>query len=302
MSDALLLGAGASWAAYQVGAIEQLVGERRMEFDAYVGCGVGAMHAALLACGQYEAIGPFWDSINSWKLVRPSLTPWRAPARNTPQRRFVAGHVSERALRDRGTTLAITTLDLVSGSETVHRYPGDDVPLVDAVMAAVATPGMLIPLASGDRLLAEATFVDSVPSAAVPTDPPPDRVIGVLPAMPVDSGAARRYGTWPAVAMRTIEVNLNQDRRRAVALADETRGWHADAESVIAEVTGLAGDDTDLAARLRSALAPLESPAPTHYVWISPSQRLDYPMFRFPSAAMSAARRLGRADAALVTL
>ena len=79
MSDALLLNAGASWAAYQVGAIEQLVGERRMRFDAYVGCGIGAMHAALLACGAYERIGPFWDSISTWELVRPNL---RNPGRH----------------------------------------------------------------------------------------------------------------------------------------------------------------------------------------------------------------------------
>ena len=80
MSDALLLNAGASWAAYQAGVIEQLVGERRMRFDMYVGCGIGAMHAALLACGAYERIGPFWDSISTWKLVRPNVrNPWRAP-------------------------------------------------------------------------------------------------------------------------------------------------------------------------------------------------------------------------------
>ena len=71
MTEALLLNAGASWAA-QVGAIEQLVGERRMRFDSYVGCGIGdARGTARLR--RYERIGPFWDSIATWKLVRPNL-------------------------------------------------------------------------------------------------------------------------------------------------------------------------------------------------------------------------------------
>ena len=48
MSQALLLNAGASWAAYQVGAIDQLIGERRMRFDRYAGCGIGAMHASVI--------------------------------------------------------------------------------------------------------------------------------------------------------------------------------------------------------------------------------------------------------------
>ena len=75
MSEALLLNAGASWAAYQVGAIDQLIGERRMRFDHYAGCGIGAMHGALLASGAHERIGPFWDSISTWKLTRPNVRP-----------------------------------------------------------------------------------------------------------------------------------------------------------------------------------------------------------------------------------
>ena len=242
MSEALLLNAGASWAAYQVGAIEQLVGERRMRFDAYVGCGIGAMHAALLACGAYERIGPFWESISTWKLVRPNLrNPWRAPVVNTPQRRFVAEHVSERALIANRATLAVTTFDLMTGEEVVHRYPGDPLPIVDAVMAAVATPGLVAPRRSGDRLLAEATLIESVPVAAIPLDDPPERVVGVLAGIPLDStsGSPRQYRTWRAVADRALEVNLAHDSRRAIERTAEASRWSTDATCR----GGRAGDD-----------------------------------------------------------
>jgi predicted acylesterase/phospholipase RssA len=309
MSEALLLNAGASWAAYQVGVIEQLVGERRMRFDAYVGCGIGAMHAALLACGAYERIGPFWESISTWKLVRPNLrNPWRAPMVSTPQRRFVAEHVSERALTANRATLAVTTFDLMTGEEVVHRYPGDPLPIVDAVMAAVATPGLLVPKRSGDRLLAEATLIESVPVAAIPVDDPPERVVGVLAGIPLtdvpltDGASRRHYRTWRAVADRALEINLANDSRRAIERTAEASRWSADAAAVAAEMATIAGGDEALANEFEQAVAPLAEPAPPTFVWISPSKELGYPLRRFPAALLREARQLGHDDASRVAL
>jgi predicted acylesterase/phospholipase RssA len=307
MSEALLLNAGASWAAYQVGVIEQLMGERRMRFDAYVGCGIGAMHAALLACGAYERIGPFWESISTWRLVRPNLrNPWRTPMVDTPQRRFVAEHVSERALTANRATLAVTTFDLMTGEEVVHRYPGDPLPIVDAVMAAVATPGLLAPRRSGDRLLAEATLIESVPVAAIPVGDPPERVVGVLAGMPLtDAGSRRRYRTWRAVADRALEVNLAHDSRRAIERTAEASRWSADAAGVAAELATIAaddGDDAELGTEFQRAAASLAEQAPPTFVWISPSKFLGYPLWRFPAALLREARQLGHDDASRVTL
>jgi predicted acylesterase/phospholipase RssA len=304
MTDALLLNAGASWAAYQVGGIEQLVGERRMRFDTFIGCGIGAMHAALLACGAYERIGPFWDSMSAWKLIRPNVrTPWRAPLVATPQRGFVAAHISERALLANGATLAVTTFDLMTGDEVVHRYPGDPLPMIDAVMASVATPGLLAPLRSGGRLLAEAALVESVPIAAIPDDDPPRRVVGVLTGIPLDGrDPPRQYRTWRAVADRTMEINLANDSRRAIEAAAEARRWVDDAAAVAAELIDLAGDDVALATGMGAAGATLAEPEPPEFVWITPSAPLGYALSRFPRAAMREARRLGHDDAGRAAL
>ncbi|HZB40731.1 MAG TPA: patatin-like phospholipase family protein [Ilumatobacter sp.] len=304
MTDALLLNAGASWAAYQVGAIEHLMGERRMRFDCFVGCGIGAMHAALLACGAHDRIGEFWNSISTLKLVRPNLrTPWRAPMVGTPQRRFVAEHVSEAALTANRATLAVTTFDLMTGDEVVHRYPGDPLPIVDAVMTAVATPGLIAPRRSGDRLLAEATLIDSVPLAAISSHDPPDRVVGVLAGIPLaNEGAPRRYRTWRAVADRAFEINLAHDSRRAIERSTDASRWSADATAVAADLADIAGEDRELTARFKEAIGPLDMPAPPQFVWISPSKRLGYPLWRFPTKSMHEARRLGHDDAARAEL
>jgi predicted acylesterase/phospholipase RssA len=256
----------------------------------------------LLACGAHERIGPFWDSISTWKLIRPNVRkPWRAPFVNAPQRKFVSEHVGERALADNGAVLAVTTLDLMTGEEIVHRYPGDPMPVVDAVMAAVATPGLVAPKRSGDRLLTGATLVQSVPLAAIPTDDPPERVIGVLAGIPLDDeGPPKRYRTWRSVSDRAFEVNLAHDSRRAIERTAEDRSWSADTAALAIELAGIAGADAGLGTGLWRALTVLELPAPPEYVWISPSKPLGYPLRRFPKAAMRDARQLGRDDAARI--
>jgi NTE family protein len=294
VSRALVLNAGAGWAAYQVGALEVLVGERDLRFDHLVGCGIGAMNAGLVACGRLEELSRFWDSIGTWALVRPSARPWRAPMRNTPQRRFVERHVTEAALRARRVTLAVTTFDLVTGDEVVHRYPGDDVPLVDAVMAAVATPGLLPPLVHGRRLLAEATLIDSVPMAGLASGT--EHVTAVLAGMPLVAGGRVRYRTWRSVLDRALEVNLGNDARRALDHMAESSTYHRDASALLDELAAIAEVAPvldQLAADLGAGLRPPEVLA------ITPSEPLGYPLWRFPRGGMRRARELGRDDARL---
>lgn len=294
MTRALVLNAGASWAAYQVGALEHLVGDRGETFDHHVGCGIGAMNAAFVACDELDALTTFWDAIGTWRLARPSPTPWRAPLRNSPQRRFVERHVSERLLRERDVTLSLTTFDLRSGDEIVHRYPGDPVPVVDALMAAVATPGVMRPLREGERLLAEATLVDSVPMAAVAdldSIAHVDHVTAILTGMPIDGGPRRRYRTWRAVMERSLEMNLANDVRRAIATHGAAEAWYADAGSLLDELGGLGVDVAAVASALDRGAAP------AHLRAIIPSEPLGYPLWRFPRRAMHAARELGGRDA-----
>lgn len=295
MSSALLLNAGAGWAAYQMGAIEHLAVRARYEFDQVVGCGIGAMNGAFVACGEVAALGSFWDRIATWRLVRPSPRPWRALTVNTPQRRFVERHVSEQALCDRGVTFALTTFDLWTGEECVHRYPGDPVPIVDAIMAAVATPGLARPLADGDRLLAEATMIDSVPFAALE---PADDVVAVLAGGgPLDGGPARCYSTWRAVAERSLEINLARDSRRLIDRFADDAAWDASARSVLRDLAAVG--DVEIDAVLDEISSALVTRGETpRFTAISPSAPLGYPLWRFPRRATRRACELGRLDAA----
>ena len=207
---------------------------------------------------------------------------------NTPQRRFVAEHVSERALIANGATLAVTTFDLMTGEEVVHRYPGDPLPIVDAVMAAVATPGLLAPQRSGDRLLAEATLIESVPVAAIPTDDPPERVVGVLAGIPLDGpsrpprGSTGRGEPSPIGRSRSTSPTTRAGRssappRRPVG-APTHAPWRPSWRRSPA-VTRELGRPS-----FQQAVAPLAEPAP-------PDLRLDQPVRAARLSAAGASRR-----------
>jgi predicted acylesterase/phospholipase RssA len=237
-------------------------------------------------------------------LVTPNLrSPWRSPLSNAPQRRFVTEHVSERALIERGASLAVSVLDLRTGREVVLRYPGADLPLVDGIMAAVATPGLIRPTSHGGKLLAEVTLVESVPMAAVAELEGVGEIVAVLTGLPADGGEHRRYSTWRAVMERALAMNLTHDVRQATANHAEDVAFAGDGARVASAVTDLAGrvTDHDLSARLRhrlaAAVAQIDVGPVAELTTIVPTRQLEFPLWRFRPTDLAAARTLGRADA-----
>ncbi|HET6262577.1 MAG TPA: patatin-like phospholipase family protein, partial [Chloroflexia bacterium] len=163
MERALVLNAASSWGAYHVGALRHLVGDLGLRFDLCAGTGIGAMNAALVACGEFDALEEWWRHVSVRRLISPNWrAPWRrGPVLAAPQRRFLAARVSEKKLRERGTRLMISALDLQSGEERELIYPGGDIPLLDALTAAISTPGLHPPLRRGNRQLVSATLANN---------------------------------------------------------------------------------------------------------------------------------------------
>jgi predicted acylesterase/phospholipase RssA len=308
MKRAIVLNAGASWAAYQVGVLQHLVKELGMEFDLYAGTGIGAMHAALLACDEFDALVRFWDGIGPWHLVRPNLrNPWRGgPLDGTPQRRFIAAHVSEARLRGRGVEVLASVFDLQNGRLEALRYPGAELPLVDGLMAAVATPGMCPPIPLQGHQHAEATLIDGFLLREV-IQLPVEEVVAIGIAVRPDAARGRRFGTWRSVLSRAIGVNQAhdvwsalEDGRRAAAAAEAFRRVRRDVPRV-AEI--IADPDRRKSARAAmssvylNSIFPLRREVGPVIRAITPSRDLCYPLWRFRHSDLSAARALGYRDA-----
>jgi predicted acylesterase/phospholipase RssA len=311
----LVLNAASSWAAFQVGALRHLVDDRRLHFDVHAGTGIGAMHAAFVACGELDALVEVWQRMGLRRLVRPSLRhPWRGPFTGAPQRRLIAAHVSESRLVARGTVVAAAVVDLRTGRVDHLVWPGCDLPIVDGLMAAVATPGLLAPVAHGGRDLAEATVVDAVPLRAVtdgalPGVGPVDEVVAVL-ATPL--AGRRRYDTWRAVADRAVAVNLAHDADAAVD--DATRdaaaaGAFDRVDRDLGPALAALVDDPQVRDRLVATVAGRRAaaaaahpgrPRPPRLHVVRPTEPLDFPLWRFRDADVTDAFLHGHAAARAV--
>lgn len=300
MSRALVLNAGASWAAYQVGALRHVIGDRGLRFELLAGTGIGAMNAAFVACGQFEALGELWRRMALRRLVRPTLRRWwLGPLSGNPQRAAIAPHVSEERLTARGARLLVSTLDLRSGGPRVLEYPGADVPLLDGLMAAVSTPGLIAPLDREGAQLADGTLVESFLLRYILARAP-DEVVAIAVASP-RGAPPRRYDTWRAVSDRALVLNLDHDVRSALEHADRVAEVAAARRRAADGLLALVGDrvgDTRLAGELQNRIGAVYGGTEASQVTaITPSRELGYPLWRFPRRGMRAAAELGYADA-----
>jgi len=300
MSRALVLNAGASWAAYQAGALRHVVSERRLDFELCAGTGIGAMNAAFVACGQFDALAEVWRRMAVRRLVRPTLRrPWAGPLSGAPQRAAISAHVSEERLAARGARLLVSTLDLRAGRQRVLEYPESDVPLLDGLMAAVATPGLVAPLDRDDAQLAEGTLVDSFLLREVLARGP-DEVVAIAVVSP-EGPPPRRYGTWRAVSDRALVLNLDHDVRSAFAHARARTDADEARRRAAGQLQALLGErvpDAALAGALQARIAEAYARPPAPRVTaIVPSRELGYPLWRFPRRGMRAAAELGYGDA-----
>jgi predicted patatin/cPLA2 family phospholipase len=216
MNKALILNSGAFWAAYQIGALKKLVEEDKLHFDLCAGTGIGAMNAAFIACGEWEALNTFWNNIKPRKLMSIN---WKSPFKKgfftgKPQQKFIDKHVSEEKLKARGTTLVFSCLNLNSGKEELFTYPGENrLSLSDAIMAAVAVPGMSKYGELENNALVEGTFVRSFILHRIFKDYRPKQMYAVAAYAQGKNQVVnpKEYNTWMRQLKRTFQLNMCRD-------------------------------------------------------------------------------------------
>ncbi len=223
MKRALILSSGAGWGAYHIGALQYLLQDEKIQFNLCAGTGIGAMNAAFVACGEFHALEQFWQKIGWTKLLSIN---WRhpfseAPFTGEPQRKFIAEHISAEKLRAEDTTLVLSTLNLKTGEQEYFQYPGSDTPLLDALMAAVAVPGLTQPVRFDNGPLAEGTMVNSFIIDHVVSEYPAEVYYAVapLPQGQSDDKALYHASHWRDALRRTIQVNLSRDVNEGLLVA-----------------------------------------------------------------------------------
>jgi NTE family protein len=167
---AFVLGGGGNAGAAEVGMLHALL-ERNVNPDLIVGASVGALHGAMVAAdptpGSVEQLEATWKEVaalgvlgRSWLTDAVSLIRERTHVRsNLPMRRL-----AERLLGvERFEELTVPFQCVAACIERFAEHWFDSGPLVDAILASSAVPGILPPVEIGGEHFIDGGIVNSIP-------------------------------------------------------------------------------------------------------------------------------------------
>lgn len=312
MTRALVLSSGLGSAAYQIGALRHLLQDRHLHLDVCAGSGLGAINAAFVACGEFDALQSFWQHLSWQKLIAFN---WHSPLREgpfntSPLKRFLAAHVSESKLAQAGTQLKFTGLNLQTGRAELVTFPGSPLPLIDVLGAAFGVPGLTAPLRVHHQPWTDASYIDSFILRQIVREDTADEVwaIATSPIESVFAQAPRqRYPHWRAVAARSLQLNQAHDVWQGLSEARQLSAAAAAHQHVRAQLPDRVASkiaDPILRERVRERLIhvldqsafPLKARAPIVHA-LTPSRLLTSSLWRFRHSEIVAAQQLGYRDA-----
>lgn len=166
-----MLSGGASLGAIQVGMLRALLDEGIVP-DTVIGTSVGALNGAFLASHgaepeTVEELAALWRGVRRGNVfpLEPfaGLLGFLGARRNLVPggalRRLVSRNLRHERLEDLPIALHVVACDVLSGAEVLL----SDGPLVDAVLASAAIPGVLPAIEWEGRLLVDGGVVDNTP-------------------------------------------------------------------------------------------------------------------------------------------
>jgi NTE family protein len=170
-TTAFVLSGGASLGAIQVGMLRALY-ERAIEPDVIVGTSAGAMNGAFIASrpqtvATADALAAVWRDLRRGQVfplnpITGLLGALGARDHLVPAsglRRLIARHLEHTSLEDLPIPLHVVAVDVISGEE-VRLSHG---PVLDAVLASAAIPGVVAPVRSQDRTLMDGGVANNTP-------------------------------------------------------------------------------------------------------------------------------------------
>jgi NTE family protein len=155
---ALVLSGGGSKGAYRCGALQYILGELEVQYDALCGVSVGAINVAFLAMYKHgeekrsaSVLKSMWRSLDNSKIYKRHFPfgRWHAIWKksffdSSPLHNLLKTNISLEKIRASGKQVNVGTVSLSSGKYTTFDQTSDH--FIDAVIASASFPGMLTPV------------------------------------------------------------------------------------------------------------------------------------------------------------
>lgn len=156
----LALGSGAARGWAHIGVLRALDGAG-IRPDVVTGCSIGALVGAFQAAGRLDAIEAFARGLSRRRIL--ALMDFRVAGGGLiggeRLRALLRSELGERTIESLDTPFACVATEIPSGHE-VWMTRG---PLVEAVRASYALPGVFDPVRSDDRVLVDGAIVNPIP-------------------------------------------------------------------------------------------------------------------------------------------
>ena len=154
----LVLSGGAAKGAFSVGALQHILGEKQVHYDAFCGVSVGAINASFLAMfkrGEEKLairnLTDLWLGLNNASIYKRWFpfgglhSIWkRSFFDSSPLHNLLRKHIQLDRIRTSGKHVSVGAVSLSSGKYTIFDQAHDH--FIEAVTASSSFPGMLSPI------------------------------------------------------------------------------------------------------------------------------------------------------------
>jgi len=217
---AIVLSGGGAKGAFQVGVLDALIEDKKVNFNIAVGTSTGAIQAAAVAQNDIPRLIQFWTSITKpddiyrkrGGTLLSIITGQPSLYTTGPLQALLRQSIDEAKIKASGKRLRIGIVNLTTGE---FRVVGENASnLADWVYASCAMPFVVPPQDSRDALGNDEQWVDGGVRDVTPLDAAlnerPRAVLVVRASAPAGPKVPKKYGSLVSIGLRAVDILQNE--------------------------------------------------------------------------------------------
>jgi NTE family protein len=217
---AIVFSGGGAKGAFQVGVIDALIAQKKVNFDVVAGTSTGAIQAAAVAQDDIPRLIKFWTSIKSPDDIYRKragtflniITGQPSMYSVGPLRALLKQTIDTQKIRATGKSLRIAVVNLTTGELRIIGENADN--LDDWVYASCAMPFVFPPQESRDAQNRDEQWVDGGVRDVTPLDATlaerPRAVLVVRASAPPKPTEPKTYRSLTSIGLRAVDILENE--------------------------------------------------------------------------------------------